>query len=221
MSTDVKTGESVPSTDEKVTNDTSSEQNTEVEGLRQALEAERTKRQAAEQRALLVEQFSQQNQKEVQSDDDYEYYPDDYVDVKTVKKIVQEAVQTTNTSEDIFKMQVELAKNKYSDYQEVVKNWESKVDDKTYQAVMASGNPAELAYRLGRADDAYQKKLIDKATEEYAEKMRANSEKPSTIGGVSGKSPDLEVKDYENMSDEEFEKELLKVKTLPRMRRSF
>ena len=188
----------------------------DVEGLRQGIQAERERRQLAEQKAQLYEQMLQQQQMQSQQAQQPTYAPDDLITVGVADKMVEQKLNVYEQQKrnELFNLQVEIAKTKHEDYTEVIDcfNKMSQQDPSLLDTIQRAKNPVEMAYKLGKTDPEYQQKLIKKATEQVTQKINANLDKPPTLNTMSGMSPAFAAKDWSKATDAEIDAESRRIK---------
>jgi len=218
VETTVSSAETPVENTEQIVVESPTEQSRAEEGLIQGFQAEREKRQLAEQRAQLLEQmmYNQQNQQHQQPTQLPDYAPDDLVTVRTAEQILEQRLGKIEQQnrERLLNTQVEMMRNKVGkqEYDEVIDLFKRTASPSMINVVMSSDNPAELAFQLGSSQPEYQRKVNDKATKAITSKVSANLDKPQTLNNMSGSSPQFVTKDYSNMSDAEIDREARKIK---------
>ena len=120
----------------------------------------------------------------------------------------QQKQQTTN-------FQVQMARQNYSDYDEVIRLADQVVgnNEGLKNAILASQNPAETAYNLGKSHPDYLKMSQQKARADVAGKVKNNFNRPNTLSQAGGGKPSTQ-KDFNSMSRTEIEEEIHRVKML-------
>jgi hypothetical protein len=196
------------------------EANNEVEGLKQGIQAERQKRQEAEQRAAFTEQLLQQQQVQPQQSNEYDYDPEDYPTNRDIEKMIEKKLQPyqQQTMSNVQSQNFNIARSKYSDFDKVVGpgSYFDRLQQQQpglLQSIQDQPNAAELAYQIGQSHPEYKKQAIEKATQEVTTKIESNLAKPNTLSGTGGTDAEKEQADkFAKMSDAEFRAEVQKVK---------
>lgn len=193
------------------------------EGQIQAIQAERERRQTAERErdeAIRTQNYYKslaENQQvhEPQTQVD----PDDWATNKDVQNFVAQEVGkiTKQSKEQRTQEQLRVAKASHPDFDEAF-NYALDLARETpglEDSIMASANPAETAYRLGKTHDSYAKKEKSKATADVVNKINEGMQQPQTLSNVSAanNTPQNDSEKIAAMSDSEFEAYVYKVKT--------
>lgn len=170
----------------------------EQEGLLAALKAERSSRQQLQERLEVLEQQSQLKQPESPSYDD-----DDVVTYSELKKVEQ---QYKTSLEEMRVAQ------KYPDYQEVVSKYLPEIlnEKPRFKQTLAETQDFEMAYFLAKNSDRYRKDHQKQEMSADAQRIMENTQKSGSLSSIGAPSPVQKVKQYKNMSDEEFRKEMAK-----------
>lgn len=194
------------------------------EGIRQALEAERNRRQAAEFEAMRYKQLIAQQQVQPQPDPLASRDPDDVVTVAEMRDLIQQVEQQQKQSfqDQNIQMSVNRAKEKYRgsalSYDDAVKIANEKFEPSMINAILSSNDPAETLYQLVTAQPEYKAQQAEaiksQAIQSTVDTVTRHTNQPSTLSGVGGGANTEmdEAKRYATMTDEEFEAEIQKAK---------
>ena len=167
-------------------------------------------------RQIELMQYSQGREEQQQSNVP-EYDPDDLPTNRQVDEIVQQRMQALQQQQrqQTTNFQVQMARQKYSDYDQVIKYADEIVGSNAglREAIFAADNPAEVAYNLGKSHPDYLKVSQKKARSDIAGKVKNNFNRPNTLSQAGGGKPSTQ-KDFGSMSQEEFEKEVHRIKML-------
>jgi len=184
------------------------------DGQLKALIAEREKRQKAEQEREFFRQLALQQQSTQQQD---AYDPDDIPTYDAVNHMLDEKVRRINQdirSQQILQMELQ-AKSKYSDWEDVVVLAKDLAmqNEGLGEAIMRSSNPAETAYLLGKTHPQYAEKQNQRVTQQVADKINNNLNRPPTLSSMGGGAANREDgSHYLNMSKADLEAEIRRVK---------
>lgn len=192
----------------------------EIDGLKQALQEERRSREQLEEKNRFIEQVFQQQQRPPEPRAP-EYDPDDFPTYGGVDQMVESKLGSVKQHfrEQQIRSQLDIAKSKYDDYDEVydLALQMAKSNPDLDKAVMASENPAEMAYNLGRTHPDYLDKLLNKKTKETTEtvvsQLNKNAKTPSTLTNTNSGKTAKDIVDWLEAPDEEYEKELRRIGT--------
>lgn len=155
-----------------------------------ALEDERRKRQSLEReaenlrrRTELLEQAAAQQQQP-------KYDPEDIPSFKDVDALLSAKIDQVRqeTRQEKISRQVEVAKQKYSDWDEVYQLALQMAEGNPGMAdvIMNSTNPAMTAYDYGRLHPSYSEKIKTKVTQELADKINGNLNSQKTLTDAGG-----------------------------------
>jgi len=123
---------------------------------------------------------------------------DDPITVADAKKLVASVEETVGQLLSSFTVQTQRP-----DFNEVIQNHLPKV----------SKNPHLLAYELGKSDPEYQKKVAEAAQAGATQKIEENLGKPGSASAAAGGGGLSKADEYENLSDDELEERIQKVKS--------
>lgn len=186
----------------------------ESKAFRKAWEDERSKRQALERQMStydgILNQFKQPQQPQ--------YDPEDFPNFNQVNQVVGERV--SQASSDIkgalFDMSVKIAMKNHEDYTKVVPLAIDLADrdPATREYILNSKDPGETAYMIGKTHPDYEKIRTADATKKVTSQIKSNSKKAQTLSntGASGKSQLSAAQVIEEMSPEDFDVHIEKVK---------
>ena len=204
---------SPPETSEGV----SQEPNEEVTGLREATKAERERRQAAETRNQILEQElsgyrQQRQQQQPKSSDPFEGMDEEeLVDVKSVRRYIDGINENFNNQMTATKVNVStmMARQKYSDFDEVIPLLPKIANQDQLKYIAASDNPADIAYNFVKASPQYietlTKQTVQKTAKDTVDTINRHTQSVKTLSNSGAGAAKVKT-DFDNMSDEEFNK---------------
>lgn len=172
-----------------------------------ALQQERAQRQQLQDElkmikdhmALMQAQQQQPRREEPKQFDGLE--DDDVLTVGEFKKALTAKEQQYNMSLQELKMA-----QKHPDYQEVLTRYLPKVleSNPSLRNALQQSQDYELAYYLAKNSDAYKADNRQTKRSKEAEKMLQNAQQPGSLSSVGGSSTQSSVKNWKQMSDQEF-----------------
>jgi hypothetical protein len=186
------------------------------------LEDERRKAEFYRQMAMMG-QASQQQQRQPEPEETFDsnYVPTGADVQNFVHREIQKSVAPIrNTQRDqMVRMEEELMRRNpdTQDYDDVIKTYSTDLFRKNpglYDSIMSMPNAAQLAYNLGKSHPDYQKKQKAKTSQDLANTINSNLRKPASVVSQGGKSASSGAPDYANMSKDDLEREIRKVKGL-------
>jgi hypothetical protein len=168
-------------------------------------------------RQIELMQYTQAQGQQQEQDQYPQYDPDDLPTNRQVEEILNQKLQgiEKTSQERVREMQVQMAQQKYTDYDQVLKLADEVVgnNQELKNAIFASDNPAEVAYRMGQTHPNYLKMSQQKARADVTGKVKNNFNRPNTLSQAGGGKPSTQ-KDFSSMSKDEFEKEIHRIKML-------
>jgi len=192
----------------------------EIESIKKALVSEQEARREEKRRAEFYQQVAQQEVARQKQPVKPAYDPEDLADFRGVEKVVDDRIGTVEAQlrQQIIDAKVNAARQEFPDWDEAFEIAKT-IADRTPgldAAIMASANPALTAYYIGKADPAYvnkaQKEAVSQATKKTVSKIQSNMKAPATLSDAGGASVKNTVEYFENLSDEELDKMVNKIK---------
>lgn len=181
----------------------------EVQGLIRELQSERQNSSNLQKQVELYESMVSN-----QEDSD----PEEFITKGDVKEYFQKELgkYSDKRRQSDLSGQVEAAKGKYSDYDEVI-NYADEIaasNPGSDKVIMAMENPAEFAYKLGQTHSKYGAKANKSAVSKAADKIASNLNRANTLTDASGSSTGAkgELDEVQNMSGSDVEDALRKLK---------
>jgi hypothetical protein len=187
----------------------------EVAGLRSGIQAERSKRQQMEAQNQILNQELQQLRNQIpqqQKSDPFEdLADDDIVQVGSVKQYMK--ALRDEFSGEFQRQRIEtstrIAKSKYEDYEATVNKLTQVANEKQIKIILASDDPAELAYNFVKGSPEYINTVTSqakqKAGQQVIDSVNQHLKSPKTLSKVGGGKRDPNTM-FQGMSDEEFNK---------------
>ncbi len=173
-----------------------------------ALQAERRERQQLqEQMKMLQDHVSlmQANQQQApKQEDDLGLTDDDVLTVKEAKKLLGQVQQNYQSSVEELRVQ-----QKYNDYNDVVTKYLPDVIAKNpaLKATLQNDpNKYELAYFLAKNSDSYRDNKHEAKKSADAKRIVENGNRAGNLSAVGSTSPQSQVSNFRNMSDDDFMK---------------
>lgn len=199
-----------------------------------ALEDERKKRQALEEKVRMLEENialykanlssiePKSQPKETKAEEDLfsGLDEDDVLTVREMKNILKKQAESLEREKQaliqslggtISEVQMMLT---YPDYKDVItKHLPNVLKEKPHlrQAIVNSSNPYMLAYELGKLDPEYTKSKKMDEIDMKSQKIIENLSKPQ-LGGAKGKGAADLVNHYLNLTDEQLEERIAQIK---------
>lgn len=172
-----------------------------------ALQAERQQRQALQEKLRLLEDhvaLIQANQQGSKADPADDLSDDDVLTVGEAKRFMNEMQSRYQTGIDELRIS-----QKYSDYNQVVKDYLPKVIEKNpaLKATLQNDpNRYELAYYLAKNSDEYRSSKSQVKKSADAERIVQNAQRAGSLSAVGSTTPQGKPSGFRNMSDDEFMK---------------
>lgn len=169
-----------------------------------ALEDERVKRQQYEREAETLRKKVQLMEQAAVQQQAPKYDPEDIPSFKDVESLLNEResrIRADSRKEQIGR-QVELARQKHSDWDEVYQLGCKMAEENPGMAdvIMNSANPAMTAYDYGRLHPSYAEKTKARVTQELAEKINGNLNSQKTLSDAGGGGTPSIEKDWKKMA---------------------
>jgi len=179
-----------------------------------ALQAERSERQKLQDELRVMRdhislmQANQSQPQAAQPKDEFdELSEDDVLTVKDLKKALGKKEKEFNMTIQELRMT-----QMYPDYQEVVSKYLPEVlkQNPSLRGTLQNSQDFELAYYLAKNSDSYKQnhKKVTKNAE--AERIVQNAQRAGSLSSVGQTTPMSEAKQYKNMSDADFKKQVQK-----------
>jgi len=178
-----------------------------------ALQAERAERQKLQDELKVMKdhlsliQASQQKPAAQQKDEFDGLSEDDVLTVKDLKKALgQKEKQFQTTIQELRMTQ------RYPDYQQVVTQYLPEVlkQNPSLKDTLIQSQDYELAYYLAKNSDAYKSSHKKAQKNADAERIVQNAQRAGSLSSVGQTTPMSEAKQYKNMSDADFKKQVQK-----------
>ena len=208
--------EDLPTSEEEITDEDysydeeDSEYEEETGNEPQETERERLLQQRVAEQERII-QLMQNNQNTQQAPQEPEYDPEELVTNRDVDALLEKRLARIReeTRQSQVSGMVQVAKTKFSDYDKVADLGKAVVGENAAmaQAIMASDNPPEMLYALGKTHPSY------RPGGNVAGRIKKNLNKPKTLTDVGGGNPTVK-KDWSTASKKEIEAEIRRVKGL-------
>ena len=174
-----------------------------------ALEAERSQRQRLQDELGMIKEHLNllQAQRSAPQPEQESLAEDD---VMTYGEFKKAAAKFQNDIKSTLS-ELQMSK-KYPDYEEVVRKYLPEVikEDPEIAKTLQATQDYKLAYRLAKSTEGYRKDHKKQTKNADAERVIANSGKAGSLSSVGGTTPISMAKRYQDMSDDDFRKEVAK-----------
>lgn len=179
--------------------------------------AERDRRRAAEERAKIMEQEVNQLRQQVVPQQPKPKDPlegleeEDLVNVRSVREYIKNVESSTNQKINALRINqsVVAARMKYPDYDEIIQHGRNVISPSQLPLIEAADSPAETAYLFIKASPQYVQSLtqdtVKKTAKETVDTINRHTNKVKTLSN-SGGTATKGANQFDNMSDEEFNK---------------
>jgi hypothetical protein len=171
---------------------------TEYENVQEALRQERSRADEAQRRAEFIERVAlnnapQQQYQEPEPEFDPNYIPDN----ATVDKLIEKRMAPilNQVKDQQLLNQENAVRTQNPDWDEVFEYYKqiAREDPEMHKLVMASKNPAQRAYRLGKSHPDYEKKIGQTAASTVVNRINNNLSSPPTLNNINGASQTGEI----------------------------
>jgi hypothetical protein len=170
---------------------------TEYNNVSEALKQERSRADEAQRRAEFIERVALNNVPQQYTEPEPEFDPNYIPDNATVDKLIEKRMAPilNQVKDQQLLNQENAVRTQNPDWDEVFEYYKqiAKEDPEMHNLVMASKNPAQRAYRLGKSHPDYEKKVGQTAAGAVVNRISNNLSSPPTLNNINGASQTGEI----------------------------